>query len=144
MKKALGVGVTILILLPVLAVLIPKRVTVERLQDALKSNGLTVYNVQKAATPSFGAVEEVSMTVNDVTVEFYRFDSEGKIAVRLEDMRPDAGQAIVDQMHLAEALGAAKPKNRPMAAARNGLTMLTATSEARDLNALIIKIFSSL
>jgi hypothetical protein len=144
-KKILIAVVVVLILLPVIQRLMPKPFTFERFESALKSADLVVENAGKVDTPTIrGAVEEYSMLVNGARVDVYRFEDEGKIATQLEYNKTDAGQAIVETWHLAESLGAAKNPNKPVLAMRNGMFMLLATDENKDLRDRIGRIFSSL
>jgi hypothetical protein len=91
-----------------------------------------------------GAVEQFSMVVNGAQVDVYRFEDEGKIATQLEYQKPDAGSAIVETWNLSESLGAAKPKNKPVLALRNGMFLCTIAHEDKELRGRIGKVFSSM
>ncbi|MCX5769656.1 MAG: hypothetical protein NTZ09_05215 [Candidatus Hydrogenedentes bacterium] len=146
-KKVL-IGVVALVilipLLPKLAQLMPEPVTLDAVEPAFTNASLAVSDVVKSDNPGLGAVEGISMTVNGTSVVVYKFDDEGKIATQLEYQKPDAGSAIVETWNLSESLGAAKPKNRPSSAARNGMFMITATGEDKTLNSKIVQIFKGL
>jgi hypothetical protein len=145
MKKALIAIIALLVLLPVILRLLPKPFTFERFQDALKSAGFVVEDARKTDASSIpGAAEQFSMVVNGAQVDVYRFEDEGKIATQLEYNKPDAGQAIVESWHLAEAMGAAKSPNKPVLAARNRMFMLLVTHEDNDLRERIGRVFNSM
>lgn len=144
MKKALIVGAVILLLLPILPRLIPEPFSPERLQEALKGAGLDVSEVAAAPQPGLGAVEQISMKINGEHGELYKFDDEGKIVTQLEYQKPDSGSVIVESWNLSEQLGAAKPKNKPISADRNGMYMFTITSEDKALRERAMKVFKSL
>lgn len=146
-KKVL-IGVVALVilipLLPKLAQLMPEPVTLDAIEPAFTRAGLAVSDVAKTNAPGLDAVEGISMVVNGADVVVYRFENEGKIATQLEYQKPDAGSAIVETWNLSESLGAAKPKNKPCSAARNGMFMITATGEDKTLNAKIVQLFKAL
>ena len=145
MKKAVLAVVAIILLLPIAQRLIPKPVTFERVEAALNSAQFSVTDVQKVDRPALsGAIEQVSMVVNGAAVEVYRFEDEGKIVTQLEYQKPDAGSAIVETWNLSEALGAAKPKNKPLLPLRNRMFLMTITHEDKALRDRIGKVFKSL
>ena len=145
MKKILIAVVVVIVLLPVAQRLIPKPFTSERFQAALKDKGLVVTDAGKSGSPSVpGAVEQFSMVVNGAQVDVCRFDDEGKIATQLEYQKPDAGSAIVETWNLSESLGAAKPKNKPVLALRNGMFLCIIAHEDKELRGRIGKVFSSM
>jgi len=141
MKKVLIAAVVLILALPILPRIIPKPVTFERIQAALAAQGLAVSDVREATTPQNQAVAQVDMSVQGASVRIYLYDHEGKIAKQLEFQKPDAGSQIVATWNLSESLGAAKPKNRPLSAARNGLFMLTVESEDKALRDRVVRIF---
>jgi len=146
-KKVL-IGVVALVilipLLPKLAQLMPEPVTLDAIEPAFTKAGLAVSDVATSPNPGLGAVGEISMVVNGANVIVYEFDNEGKIVAQLEYQKPDAGSVIVETWNLSESLGAAKPKNKPCSAARNGMFMITATGEDKALNSKIVQIFKDL
>ena len=146
-KKVL-IGVVALVilipLLPKLAQMMPEPVTLDAIEPAFTKAGLAVSNVAKTENPGLGAVEGISMVVNGANVVVYKFDDVGKIVTQLEYQKPDAGSAIVETWNLSESLGAAKPKNKPCSAARNGMFMITSTGEDKTLNSKIVQIFKTL
>ena len=145
MKKAVLAVVGIILLLPIAQRLIPKPVTFDRVEAALNSAEFLVTDVRKVDRPTLpGAIEQVSMVVNGAAVEVYRFEEEGKIVTQLEYQKPDAGSAIVETWNLSEALGAAKPKNKPLLPLRNGMFLMTITHEDKALRDRIGKVFRSL
>ncbi len=145
MKKALIAVVVIVVLLPVVQRFLPKGFSYERFQAALETAAFEVtdaHRVDKPAVP--GAVEQFSMLVNGAQVDVYRFDDEGKIATQLEYQKPDAGSVIVENWGLAESLGAAKPKNKPVLPLRRGMFMCLVTHEDKTLRERIGRVFSSM
>lgn len=147
MKKVVIGVIVAIILVPVLPRILrmfPEALTLDRIEPAFTAAGLAVSGVSKPSSPGLGAVEEMSMVVNGANVIVYRFESEGKIAAQLEYQKPDAGSVIVETWNLSESLGAAKPKNKPCSAGRNGMFMITATSEDKATNAKIVQIFKGL
>ena len=142
MKKVVIAVVAFVVLLPVVLRLLPKPFTVERFQAALEAAGFVVGDVRKMDAPAVpGAVEAFSMTVNGAQVDVYRFDDEGKIATQLEYNKPDAGTAIVESWGLADALGAAKPKNKPVLPLRNGMFMALIADEDKTLRERVGRVF---
>jgi len=141
MKKIAIVAVVLLLLLPLLPYLIPKPVTFQRIQDALAAAGFSVTGAAEVTPPQNQAVAEVTMLVNGEPVRIYLYDDEGKIAKNLEYQKPDAGSQMVESWGLREALGAAKPKNKPLSAARNGLFMLTVESEDAGFRSRVVRVF---
>lgn len=146
-KKVL-IGVVVLVILipvlPKLAQMMPEPVKLDAIEPAFTKAGMAVSEVTKSPSPGLGAIGEVSMVVNGANVIVYEFDSEGKIAAQLEYQKPDAGSVIVETWNLSESLGAAKPKNRPSSAARNGMFMIVSTGDDKTLNAKIVQIFKAL
>ena len=141
MKKVLIAAVALILALPLLPLIIPKPVTFERIQAALAAEGLAVTDVREATVPQNQAIAEVAMSVNGAPVHVYLYEHEGKIAKQLEFQKPDAGSQIVATWNLSESLGAAKPKNKPLSAARNGMFMLTVVSEDKALRDRVVRIF---
>lgn len=144
MKKVLIAIVVLVLAIPILPLIIPKPVTFERIQAALAAQGLAVTDVNEVTLPQNQAVAEVAMSLNGAPVHIYLYDHEGKIAKQLEFQKPDAGSQIVATWNLSESLGAAKPKNKPLSAARNGMFMLTVESEDKALRDRIVRIFKGL
>jgi len=144
MKKVLIAIVVLVLAIPILPLIIPKPVTFERIQAALAGQGLAVTDVNEVTLPQNQAVAEVAMSLNGAPVHIYLYDHEGKIAKQLEFQKPDAGSQIVATWNLSESLGAAKPKNKPLSAARNGMFMLTVESEDKALRDRIVRIFKGL
>jgi hypothetical protein len=145
MKKIAIAAVVVILLLPVIPHLIPKEFTVEAFQAALQATDFVVTPPQRLDNPVVpGAVEGYSMNVNGAQVDVLRFDDEGKIATQLEYQKPDVGSAIVEASGLAESLGAAKPKNKPVLALRNGMYMALITHEDKTLRERIGKVFKGM
>ena len=144
MKKVLIAAVVLILALPILPLIIPKPVTFERIQAALAAQGLSVTDVREVTRPQNQAVAEVAMSVNGAPVHMYLYDHQGKIAKQLEFQKPDPGSQIVATWNLSESLGAAKPKNKPLSAVRNGMFMLTVESEDKALRDRIVRIFKGL
>lgn len=144
MKKAILVAVVLLVALPFLPRLMPKPLTMERVERAYSVEGARASDARKVEPPGLEAVEQLSMTVSGAQVDVYRYDNEGKLAKQMEYQKPDAGSVIVEAWNLSESLGAAKPKSKPVSVARRGMFMMTATSEDAALRERIIKIFKSL
>ncbi len=120
--------VVILLLVPVVPHLLPKPKTFARAKAAFEKAGLDIADYREV-TPGLEAVAQVSMTIGDASVDIYQYGDEGKIVRNLEYQKKDAGTAIVEAWGLADALGAAKPKEVPQRTARKGMLMLIATGE---------------
>jgi len=147
MKKIAIAGVLVLLALPILPRLIPAGKTLDRFQAAFEEGGYAVERASVSTTPQLEAIGQLSMTVDGAHVEIYHFDDEGKIAKQMEFQKPGPGSAQVDAFGLSElaaAVGAAKPKNKPVTVARNGKFLLVVTSEDDALRARIKATFSSL
>lgn len=141
MKKALLIGVVVLLLFPLLPSLMPTPFSPERLKAAFEKNGLEVTDFQKMDSAMMEAVEEYTMKVNGARVELYLFDDRGKIAKQVEYNRPTAGDAMVEAWNISESLGAAKPTATQTGAERNGMYMLVVTSEDKALRQRIFTVF---
>ncbi len=147
MRKML-IGVVVLLLLfpliPIIKPFLPKAVTFDRAKDAFNAAGLTVESFNLITPGGLGSVESASMSVKGAYVSIYHFDGEGKIALQLAYQKDDPGTAIVASWGLAESLGAAKSKNIPSNAVRNGKFMLTVASEDRALRQQVVRVFKKL
>lgn len=144
MKKLLGVIIVLLVLLPLIPRLIPQEKTFDTFQAAMEKKGFSIANVKEIKPPQQGAIAERELTINDIRVEFFRFDDEGKIATQYEYNKPDAGSAIVEAWNLSEKLGAAKPAERSYYPARNGMLLLIVYTEDKALRMQIVKAFESI
>lgn len=147
MRKAIGWVIGIMVLVPVIAVIrpyLPKAVTFERVEQAYNDAGFWVTEVTRVEPPTLDSVAQLSLRVEGYPVNVYQFDSEGPIAKQLEFQKPDAGSVVVEAWNLSERLGAAKPKNIPTSAARNGMFMLTVQSEDAGLRRRVVEIFKGL
>jgi hypothetical protein len=134
----------LIVLFPIVQRVLPKPFAFERFQAALEGAGFVVTDARKADNAAIpGAIEEFSMVVNGARVDVYRFDDEGKIATQFEYNKPDPGSVIVESWGLADALGAAKPKNKPMLPLRNRMFLVLITHEDKTLRERIGKVFSS-
>lgn len=131
-------------LIPVIPMILPKPVTFERVEAAFKQKGYAVSGVHVETAPMLGAAGQVNMIVDGAQVALYRFDSEGKITTQLEYQKPDAGSAIVETWNLRESLGAAPPRRTPLAAARNGLFLITVASDNAALRRQLVALFKGL
>lgn len=143
MKKVLIALAVALVALPIIPKLMPVAFSYERVQAAFQGAGLTVGNVNTDTGAHMGAIDGVTMDVGSARVGIYHFDNEGKIAKQQEYNKTDAGTAIVETWNLSESLGAAKPKNKPMDVARNGMYLILVESEDKALRARIVQIFKS-
>jgi hypothetical protein len=144
MKKVLIAFGVALVALPILPKLMPVAFSYERVQEAFQKAGLTVGNVNTDAGTHMGALDGVTMDVGSARVGIYHFDNEGKIAKQQEYNKTDAGTAIVETWNLSESLGAAKPKNKPLDVARNGMYLILVESEDKALRAKIVQTFKSI
>lgn len=144
MKKALIIVGVLLVAIPIVPKLIPEAMTLDKVESALTAAGYTLTDVRNVDVPRLGAIAMKEMTVNGASVELYEFDDEGEIAKQLEYQKPDAGSAIVETWNLSESLGAAKPKSKPVKAARNGMFMLVVMSEDKALRERVASVFAGL
>ena len=143
MRKVIVV-VVIVLLIPLIARMMPKEVTFERVQAAMEGCGLVVSDVNRTPTSTYGAVEMMTMNVGGASVEIYKFEDEGKIVKQLEFEKPDSGSVIVETWNLSESLGAAKPKRLPREAVRKGMFMLAVTCETKSIRERVIHVFRTL
>jgi len=144
MKKLLIAGVVVLLALPLLPMIIPEALTIDKVVEGLKAAGVAVSDATDVPNPNLEAIAEKDFRVGEVRVEVYQFDNEGKIAKQLGYQQPDSGQVIVEAWNLSESLGAAKPKNKPVTAVRNGMFMIVITGDDKEVRGRIAKIFQSL
>lgn len=136
------------LLLPVLPTILhklaPTPVTFERAEAAFTAAGMSVDNVTPIEPAQLEAVAQVAMYVNGVVVTIYKYDNEGHIVKQMEYQKPDSGSAAVEAMGIAQSLGARVQHQVPLTVTRNGIFMLIATSEDKDLNRRIAKVFEGL
>ncbi len=124
--------------------LMPKPVTFDRAKQAFESAGLAVSQYAMAPSPGQRAVAEADLVVNGVNVAIFQFDNEGKIVTAMEYQKKDAGTAIVEQMHLAENMGAAVRRETPSMAVRRGMFMLVATGEDARMVQRVAEVFRNM
>ena len=124
--------------------LLPKPVTFDRARLAFETAGLTITEFQMAQSPGQRAIAEADLTVNGVYVNIFLFDNEGKIVTAMEYQKKDAGSAIVEQMHLAENLGAAVRKETPSIPVRRGMYMMIATGQDLAMVKRIAAVFEAM
>lgn len=142
-KKTIIVAVILIALLPALPMIVPKPLTFDRITTAIRDAGLPIEGYTEVLPPGLESIAQVSLYVEDVRVDIYQYDDEGKIARNLEYQRPDPGTAVVEAWGLAQSLGAAAPRNLPTLAARRGKFMIVATGEDKALLQRIINIFKA-
>jgi len=126
--KVFAAVIVLVLLVPIIQAVWPKPATFERARQAFVAAGMDVTGYREVA-PGLEAVAQVSMTIGSATVDIYQYGDEGKIVQNLEYQKKDAGTAIVEAWGLADALGAAKPKEIPQRTARKGMLMLITTGE---------------
>ena len=143
-KKALIVGVIVLVLLPVLPKLMPKPASFERARAAFEAAGYEVSGYTVEQTGELEAVEHADMYVDDAEVGIYRYDSEGKIAKQVQYQQQGPGSAMAESMNLRVKFGAAPNPNKPFRAARNGKYMIVVTCADKQVINDLIGIFKSL
>ena len=144
MKKVVIIVVVGLVLLPLLPKIIPKSFTMESVEPGFRTAGFTVEGARPVEPPQNEALEQLSMTVNGLQVDVFRYDDEGKIAKQLEFQKPDSGSAIVEAWGLAQTLGAAKPVNKPVTPERRGMFMIVVTGDDKALRLRIAESFKHL
>ena len=148
LKKLAIAGLALFLLLPVLPKVLraitPVPVTFERAQAAFTAAGMSVDNVTPIEPPQLESIAQVAMYVNGVVVTIYKYDNEGHIVKQMEYQRPDSGSTAVEAMGIAQSLGARVQHQVPLTVTRNGMFMLIATSEDKDLNRRIAKVFEGL
>ena len=142
-KKVIIGVIAVVILGPVILSMWPKPVTFQRIREAFERDGFSVGNVEIIKPPHRESVAQAYMTVNGASVSIYRYDHVGKSAKPAEYLKPDPGSAMVEAWNLSESLGAAKPPPQRTFAARNGMYMLTVTSEKKELRDRIIHVFKN-
>jgi len=124
--------------------LMPKPVTFDRAKQALEQAGFTVSQFAMAPSPGQRAVAEADLVVNGINVAIYQFDNEGKIVTALEYQKKDVGQAMVEQMHLAENMGAAVRKETPSIPVRRGMFLMVATGPDATMVRRIAEVFENM
>lgn len=144
MRNVIITIVVLILLLPVIVLILPKAITLDRTVKTFEDAGLVVEYPETVTPPGLQAVEQYRMYVNGADVNMYRYDDEGKIMKNLEYQRPDTGTAVVEAMGIGAALGAAPNRNKPVSAQRNGMWMVTVTSEDGALRQRVVKIFAGL
>ncbi len=144
MQKIIIIVVGILVLIPVIAMLKPKPITLERARAVFEDNGLIVESAEQVPAPQIQAVEQFTLQVNGARVEIYRYDDEGKIAKNYEYQKTDVGTAIVESMGIADSLGAAPPRATKSDAARKRKYLVVVSSNDDALRSTVIRLFKSL
>jgi hypothetical protein len=144
MKKVLFVIIAVLIIIPILPRIIPKALTIERVQEGFKAGGFYVENVQGVSPARLEAEKQWTMTVAGALVDVYFYTNVGVIAKQAEYQKKDVGTAIVETWNLSESLGAAPDPNVPSFSARNGMFLIVATTPDKGLGARIATAFSKL
>jgi hypothetical protein len=148
MKKIAIAIVVALVLLPIVPRLLPKALTMERIQEGFeKSPNLTVERVDVVPTPQLEAIEQLSMTISGSDVQVYHFDDVGKVAVQEQYQLPGPGTVETTALglsDLAASLGAAKPKNKPTEVARRGMFLIVIIGDDRATNTRIKTVFEML
>lgn len=147
MKKVAIVIVVAVLALPILPKLIPKPLTLERIQAGFEAGAYRVESAQILSSPQLDAIGQLSMRINGAQVEVYQFDDEGKIAKQKEYLKPGPGTVETQAFNLSElaaSVGAAKPKNKPVGIQRRGMFLLTVTSEDKALRERVKQTFKSL
>ncbi len=144
MKKAVIIIIVLLLLLPILPLLIPKALTIERIQTDLEAKGFSVGNVEEIGSPGLDAAKQWYMTVNGAPADVYFYTDVGKIAKQYEYQKKDVGTAVVEAWNLSESLGAAPSRNTPSFPARNGMFMIVVTTPNKDLGKRVAAAFKKL
>jgi hypothetical protein len=143
-KIVIAIGVMLLVA-PFAAQYLPKPASFERAKAAFEEAGLAVREFHIVEKPQLGAVAQASLLINEVNVQIYRFDNEGKIATQLGYQQQDPGSAMVESWNIAESLGAKPAREKPAhRAARNGYYMITASGYDRETTGRVIALFSGL
>lgn len=147
MKKVAIVVVAALLLLPVLPRLMPKPITLERIEETFKKAGLAVEQAREIPNPELEAIEQFSFVIGGAMTEIYHFDDEGKIAKQQsyqQGVATSESMSVLGLSDLAASVGAAKPKNKPVTVERNGKYLIVITSEDRPLRSRIAEAFRKL
>ena len=147
MKKAIIILVVILVagpfLAPIIAPYIPKAMSAERVRVAFDAAGYTAEGFTQSKFPQRDSVEQWNFRVREYSIELYRYDHEGKIVRNVENLKPDPGMAIVQTMNIAQQLGAAPTKSRPMIPARKRMWMIVVSGPDKAYCQQLIKVFKS-
>jgi len=144
MRKVIVALVAILLLLPIIVALRPKPITLERAQQVFEANGMFVEDAHAVNPPGIQSVEQFSMFVDSARVDIYRYDDEGKVAKNFEYQKTDVGTAMVENMNLAQQLGAAPPRRMKSDAARKRMYLIVVADNNDALRGTIIKAFKSM
>ena len=144
MKKVIVAVIVVLALLPLLPMIVPKPLTIERIEAGLQQQGFSVSGVEEAVSPMLEADHQWTMLVDGATTDAYFYSDRGKIAKHREYQRKDAGTAIVETWNLSESLGAAPNRNIPTFVGRKGMVLLIVKTHNDDLGQRVVAAFQGL
>lgn len=143
LKKLLVVVVIAVLALPFLPKLLPKPLTFDQMKTGFAAAGLNVEQFQETS-PTLESTAEASATINGATINIYQYGDEGKIVKNLEYQKNDPGSAMVEAWGLAQSLGAAPNRNKPRRSGRNGLFMIVAIGDDKEMLKRIVDAFEDL
>ena len=144
MKKVLIIIVVLLVFLPFLPRILPKRLTIDRIQQGLQAAGYQVAEFKEVTAPQLEADSQWSMAVNGARTNVYLYTDVGVIAKNHEYQKKDVGTAIVETWNLQESLGAAPDRNIPTYVARKGMFLIIVATPDQALGAALTQAFKKL
>lgn len=143
MRKGVLIVVVLVVALPFLVKLLPKKLTIERIQTGLNRDFL-VANCKEEPNRWNEADQQWSMTINGQTTNVFFYTDPGVIAKQYEYNKKDVGTAIVESWGLRESLGAAPNPNMPTFIGRNGMFLLIIATTDADLGRRVAEAFQKL
>ena len=142
MKKAIVIIVMLIIAFPFVPKLLPKPMTIERVESSFKATGLQIDSQSKGGA-ALEAAESWYYTIGTASVEVYRYENHAKLVKNQEYQKDDAGSIMVEAWNLSESLGAAKNPNPRADTAKKKMFMIVVKCDDNNLRGKIISAFRS-
>ncbi|HOZ47421.1 MAG TPA: hypothetical protein PLO37_13750 [Candidatus Hydrogenedentes bacterium] len=133
MRNVIIAIVVILLLVPLIPKLMPKKLSIQRIEYGLQAQGFAVGSIEEVKRPENEAAQQWNMTVNGQKTSAFFYTDVGAIAKQHEYHKKDAGTAIVETWNLAQSLGAAPNRNIPEFVARNNMWLFIVRSPDKEL-----------
>lgn len=143
MKKIITIVILVAVLFPVIPMILPKPITIERIKAAFENAGLTVSDFSQGGR-ALEAAESWYLSIGEARVEIYRYEEYAKLVKNIEYQKDDPGSVIVEAWNLSESLGAAKNPNPPVSAVKKGKFMMVVKSFNKELRKQIVVAFGKM
>jgi hypothetical protein len=122
--------------------LLPKSLTIERVEAAFHDHGYTVTDLHPQDPPFRDAAQQWDFKVDGgYSIEVYRYAESAKLTKNLEYLKTDPGTAIVEVSGIAEQLGARPSRDLPSAVGKKGKWMIHVRGEDRGQCGMLVKVF---